>query len=96
MISDSLAIAGRETLYEHPGTGAATELVEILRRDKLEPLGVDAALAMGAPTQVPTDNRGWSSIRAAGIFPCCASRGFPGAAPPHASTPPRRSVNTGC
>ena len=27
--ADSLAIAGRETLYEHPGTGAVTELVEI-------------------------------------------------------------------
>ena len=37
--ADSLAVAGRETLYEHPGTGAVTELVEIIRRDKLEPLG---------------------------------------------------------
>ena len=36
--ADSLAIAGRETIYEHPGTGAATELVEILRRD---PPGAD-------------------------------------------------------
>ena len=48
VVADSLAIAGRETLYEHPGTGAATELVEIVRRDRLEPLGADAALAMGA------------------------------------------------
>ena len=38
VIADSLTVAGRETLYEHPGTGAATELVEIVRRDKLEPL----------------------------------------------------------
>ena len=47
--ADSLAIAGRETFYEHPGTGAATELVEILRRDsdRLEPATADAAL--GAP-----------------------------------------------
>ena len=45
--ADSLAIAGRETFYEHPGTGAATELVEILRRDRLEPATTDAAL--GAP-----------------------------------------------
>ena len=45
--ADSLAIAGRETLYEHPGTGAATELVEIVRRDKLEPLDADAALEIG-------------------------------------------------
>ena len=48
VFADSLAIAGRETLYEHPGTGAATELVEIVRRDKLEPTTADAALAMGA------------------------------------------------
>ena len=30
--ADSLVIVGRETLYEHPGTGAATDLVEIRRR----------------------------------------------------------------
>ncbi len=45
--ADSLVVAGRETLYEHPGTGASTELVEILRRDRLEPTGADTALAMG-------------------------------------------------
>ncbi len=45
--ADSLAVAGRETLYEHPGTGAATELVEIVRRDRLEPIGAEAALAIG-------------------------------------------------
>ncbi|MCY4547225.1 MAG: strawberry notch C-terminal domain-containing protein, partial [Defluviicoccus sp.] len=45
--ADSLAVAGRETLYEHPGTGAATELVEIVRRDKLVPLTADAALEIG-------------------------------------------------
>ncbi len=42
--ADSLAVAGRETLHEHPGTGAATELVEIVRRDRLHPLTADAAL----------------------------------------------------
>ena len=42
--ADSLAVAGRETLYEHPGTGAVTELVEIVRRDRLEPLAAQAAL----------------------------------------------------
>ena len=46
--ADSLAIAGRETLYEHPGTGAVTELVEIVRRDRLEPLAADVALGIGA------------------------------------------------
>ena len=45
--ADSLAIAGRETLFEHPGTGAVTELVEILRRDRLEPLDADTALGLG-------------------------------------------------
>ncbi len=47
VIADSLVVAGRETLYEHPGTGAATELVEIVRRDKLVPLTADAALEIG-------------------------------------------------
>ena len=47
VIADSLVIAGRETLYEHPGTGAVTELVEIVRRDKLEPTTAEAALDIG-------------------------------------------------
>ena len=47
VIADSLAIARRETLREHPGSGAATELVEILRSDRLQPLAADAALAHG-------------------------------------------------
>ena len=46
--ADSLAVAGREALYEHPGTGAVTELVEIVRRDRLEPLAADVALEIGA------------------------------------------------
>ena len=45
--ADSLIVSGRETLYEHPGTGAATELVEIVRRDRLEPLTAEAALEIG-------------------------------------------------
>ena len=44
--ADSLAITSRETLREHPGTGAATELVEIIRRDRLQPTTADAALAL--------------------------------------------------
>ena len=47
VLADSLTVAGRETLYEHPGTGAATELVEIVRRDRLVPLIADAALEIG-------------------------------------------------
>ncbi len=48
--ADSLAAAGRETLYEHPGSRAATELVEIVRRDRLEPTTADAALGIGKDT----------------------------------------------
>ncbi len=48
--ADSLAVAGRETLYRHPGSGAATELVEIVRRDRLEPTSADTALEIGAQT----------------------------------------------
>ncbi len=48
--ADSLAAAGRETLYEHPGAGAATELVEIVRRDRLEPTSTDEALRIGEQT----------------------------------------------
>ena len=48
--ADSLSAAGRETLYTHPGSGAATELVEIVRRDRMEPTTADAALETGAQT----------------------------------------------
>ena len=47
VLADSLTVAGRETLYEHPGTGAATELVEIVRRDPPNPTGADDALELG-------------------------------------------------
>ncbi len=48
--ADSLAAAGRETLYRHPGSGAATELVEIVRRDRFEPTSADEALRIGEET----------------------------------------------
>ncbi len=48
--ADSLATAGRETLYEHPGSGAATELVEIVRRDRMDPTSADEALGIGEQT----------------------------------------------
>ncbi|MDE0619869.1 MAG: strawberry notch family protein, partial [Rhodospirillaceae bacterium] len=44
VVADSLVIAGRETLYEHPGAGVATELVEIVRRDPPNPTDADHAL----------------------------------------------------
>ena len=69
----SLAIAGRETLYEHPGTGAVTELVEIVRRDRLEPLDADTALGIGArepgPDKKPRLAVNTRSKRAAVILP---------------------------
>ncbi len=48
--ADSLAAVGREALYEHPGAGAATELVEIVRRDRFEPTLADEALRIGGET----------------------------------------------
>ena len=48
--ADSLSVAGRETLYTHPGSGAATELVEIMRRDRMEPTSADEALRIGEQT----------------------------------------------
>ena len=42
--ADGLSVASREPLFEHEGSGAVTELVEIARRDRLEPLTADAAL----------------------------------------------------
>ena len=75
--ADSLVIAGRETLYEHPGTGAATELVEIVRRDKLVPLTADAALEVGERDPGPDGNPRLAvnarSKRAAVILPAASS-----------------------
>ena len=71
--ADSLAIAGRETLFEHPGTGAVTELVEIIRRDKLEPLAADAAFEIGSrepgPGSAPRLAVNARSKRAAVLLP---------------------------
>ena len=43
----------RAPLGEHPGTGAVTELVEIVRRDRLVPTTADAALEIGARNPGP-------------------------------------------
>ena len=75
--ADSLVITGRETLYEHPGTGAATELVEIVRRDRLVPLTADAALEIGerdpGPDGKPRLAVNARSKRAAVILPAASS-----------------------
>ena len=76
VIADSLAIAGRETLYEHPGTGAATELVEIVRRDRLVPLTAESALEIGErdpdPDGKPRLTVNARSKRAAVILPAAS------------------------
>ncbi len=53
LIADSLTATGRETLYTHPGTGAATGLVEVLRRDRLVPTTAEAALDAAAKAGAP-------------------------------------------
>ena len=50
IVADSLSVASRETVFTHEGSGAETEIVEIARRDRLDPLGADAALALHAQT----------------------------------------------
>ncbi len=71
--ADSLSVAGRETLHEHPGAGAATELVEIRRRDRLEPTTADAAFALASrepgPDGQPRLAVNARSKRAAAILP---------------------------
>ena len=48
--ADSLSVADRETVFVHEGSGAETEIVEVARRDRLEPLTADGALAVHAAT----------------------------------------------
>ena len=43
---ESLTVAERETVFVHPTTRAETEIAEIVRRDRLQPLSADDALAM--------------------------------------------------
>ncbi len=50
IVADSLSAASRETVFTHQGSGAETEIVEIARRDRLEPLGADAAIELHAAT----------------------------------------------
>ncbi|HEY1244681.1 MAG TPA: strawberry notch family protein [Hyphomicrobiaceae bacterium] len=44
----SLSIVERRTIYTHPGTGAATQVFTIARRDRNEPLSLADALDQGA------------------------------------------------
>ena len=71
--ADSLLLASREPVFTHGATGAVTELCEIQRRDKLEPLTAEAALGLraeasgsGRETSLMTNER---SGRAALVLP---------------------------
>ena len=44
--AESLTVVSRETVHVHEASGAATELVEILRRDPLDPTTSEDALAL--------------------------------------------------
>ena len=44
--ADSLAVLARQPAFVHQTTGATTELCEVLRRDKIEPMTAEAALAL--------------------------------------------------
>ncbi len=46
--ADSLIVLSHEPAFIHETTGGATELCEVLRRNKLEPLTTDAALTLTA------------------------------------------------
>ena len=46
ILADSLRVESREVLQTHERTGAPTELVEIVRRDRLQPLTAKAALRL--------------------------------------------------
>ena len=78
--ADSLVLASREPVFTHEATGAVTELCEIQRRDKLEPLTAEAALALRGrglrfrPRNAPNDQRALTP-RGAGPAPCCAHAG---------------------
>ncbi len=50
IVADSLSIASRETVFTHDGSAAETGIVEIARKDRLEPLTADAAIELHAAT----------------------------------------------
>ena len=94
--ANSLTVASRETVHVHEASGAATELVEIVRRDRLVPLQADDALALRDGRPIINTR----SKRAAVVLPA-PSRMFedggsrPGSAwsaPPPASPWPRRNL----
>ena len=49
IVADSLSVASRETVFTHEGSGAETEIVEIARKDRLEPLTADRGALASLP-----------------------------------------------
>ena len=50
IVADSLSVASRESVFTHEGSGSETEIVEIARKDRLEPLAADGALSLHSQT----------------------------------------------
>jgi len=46
--AESFVVDARQTIYTHPGTGAATELLTVGRKDRVTPMSIDDALALAA------------------------------------------------
>ena len=94
--ADSLTVASRETVHVHEASGAATELVEIVRRDRLVPLrpAMPSPCATGGPSSTPARSAPpWFCPRRRGCSRTAGSR--PGSAwsvPPPASPWPRRNL----
>src|SRR3546814_3491067 len=44
--AESFAVKAWQTIYTHPGTGAATQLLTIERKERVLPLALDDALAL--------------------------------------------------
>ena len=44
--AESFSVSDRKTIYTHPGTGAVTHLLTIERKDRIEPVVLERALAM--------------------------------------------------
>src|SRR5206468_3971751 len=50
LIAESFRVAERRTVYTHPGTGAQTQCYRVLRKDRNQPLLLDAAIELAYGT----------------------------------------------
>jgi hypothetical protein len=44
--AESFSVTARQTIYTHPGTGAATQLLSIARKERVQSLALDDAMAL--------------------------------------------------